>query len=270
MKRAVAATLLVLAAGCAGGPAPDRSAAASTPGKAPFSAPPAASHEIRVSVDTRAAREILGSLSRPRFEPSDVKVLEDMPPIALAIKDSGRSEEVFQRDFAAAFDPETRSAVFDFATIRRERERWEVVLEAVSSGKDQIERLAASRAAALLPGSPRVEAKLDVFIMFGLAGLADHMSVTLPDGSPAILVDLARVLGDAEPDPTSDQVSRLVRLISGQAYRQAWATYRSLTPAWRGPLTALGSLEPLVRNTAEAGPVAIFSIEDSFFPSRPG
>ena len=52
------------------------------------------------------------------------------------------------------------------------------------------------------------------------------MSVTTPDGAPAILVDLARVLGEAEPDPASDQVSRLVRLISGEAYRQAWAAYR--------------------------------------------
>ena len=105
-----------------------------------------------MTVDTPRGPRDPGSLSRPRFEPSDVKVLEDMLPIKLAIKDSGRSEEVFQRDFAAAFDPETRTAVFDFATIRRERERWEVVLEAVTSGKDQIERLSASRAAALLPG----------------------------------------------------------------------------------------------------------------------
>jgi hypothetical protein len=129
-----------------------------------------------------------------------------------------------------------------------------------------VERLCASRAAALLPGDRPIQAKLVVFITFGLAGLADHMAVRIPDGTPAILVDLARVLGEAEPDPASNQVSRLVRLISGEAYRQAWAAYRSGSPAWKSPLPALGSLDPLVRNTAETGPIAIFTIEDSFFP----
>jgi hypothetical protein len=269
MKSGAARVLLILAAGCSSGPAVDRSPVAPAPGttgNAPFSAPPAASHDIRVRVDTRAAREILGSLSRPRFEVSDVKVLEDMLPVKLTIADSGRSEEVFQRDFAAAFDPDSKTAVFDFATIRRERERWEVVLDALSSGREQVERLSASRAAALLPGDQPVQARLVVFITFGLAGLADHMAVTTPEGTPAILVDLARVLGDAEPDPASNQVTRLVRLISGEAYRQAWAAYRNASPAWKSPLSGLGALEPLVRNTAETGPVAIFTIEDSFFP----
>ncbi len=265
-RAASPALALLLAAGCASVPAPEKVPAAPTARKAPFSAPPAASHEIRISVDTRAAREILSSLSRPRFEPTDVKILEDMLPVKLAIQDSGRSEEVFQRDFAAAFDPEIKTAVFDFAGIRSERDRWLVVLESLDSNRESLERTCARRAAAILPGDRRVSARLSVYVTFGLAGLADHMLVTTPDGAPAMLVDLARVLGEAEPDPSQDQVSRLTRLISSEAFRQAWAVYRRESPAWSRPVTALGALEPLVRVTAEVGPIALFGIEDSFFP----
>jgi hypothetical protein len=258
---------LLLAAGCASAPpAPEKTPAAPAASKAPFSAPPAAAHEIRISVDTRAASEILGSLSRPRFEPTDVKILEDMLPVKLAIQDSGRSEEVFQRDFAAAFDPEVKTAVFDFAAIRNEKDRWLVILESLHSRREELERTCARRAAAVLPGDRSVQARLSVYITFGLAGLADHMLVTTPDGTPAMLVDLARVLGEAEPASSTDQVSRLVRLISSEAFRQAWAIYRRESPAWSRPMTSLGALEPFVRITAEAGPVALFGIEDSFFP----
>ncbi len=266
MRGQLRALLLLAAAGCASAPPADTSPAASAPGKAPFSAAPAASHQIRVSVDTGAAKEILGSLARPRFEVADVKVLEDMLPIKLAIQDSGRSEEVFERDFAAAWNPDTRTAVFDFATIRREKDRWGVLLDVVSSRRGEIERVSAERAAALLPGDRAVSAKLEAFIIFGLAGLADHMVVTAPDATPAIILDLARVLGEAESDPAANQVSRLERLISGEAYHQAWSTYRDGSPAWKRPLAALGSLEPLIRVVAETGPVAIFGVEDSFFP----
>ncbi len=266
MRGQLRALLLLAAAGCASAPPADTSPAASAPGKAPFSAAPAASHQIRVSVDTGAAKEILGSLARPRFEVADVKVLEDMLPIKLAIQDSGRSEEVFERDFAAAWNPDTRTAVFDFATIRREKDRWGVLLDVVSSRRGEIERVSAERAAALLPGDRAVSAKLEAFIIFGLAGLADHMVVTAPDATPAIILDLARVLGEAESDPAANQVSRLERLIGGEAYHQAWSMYRDGSPAWKRPLAALGSLELLIRVVAETGPVAIFGVEDSFFP----
>ena len=267
MRRAALSVLLVLAAGCAGGPAPTK-LPTPAPGKAPFSAPPAANHEIRIALDTRAAREILASLSRPRYEATDIKILEDMLPIELAIRDSGRSEEVFQRDFRAAFDPETKTAVFDFATIRREKDRWAVLLDAVSSRKEEIESACARRAASLLPGDRPISVKLDAFVTFGLAGLADHMIVTTPDGAPAIIIDLARVLGEtgSDSDPVKSEVSRLERLVSGEAYRLAWAAYRGQSAGWKRPLTALGALEPLVRITAEAGPVAVFGIDDSFFP----
>ena len=226
MRRiAASAVVAVWLSACSSGPAPQAPAAAAPVGnKAPFSAPPAGRHEIHVSLDTKAAREILGALSRPRYESTDVKILEDMLPISLAIKDSGRSDEVFQRDFAAAFDPDVRTAVFDFATIRRDRDRWAVLLDAVSSRQQEIERACASRAASLLPGDHSVSVKIDAFITFGLAGLADHMIVTTPDGVPAIIVDLSRVLGEGDADPATDQISRLVRLISQEAYRQAWSS----------------------------------------------
>jgi hypothetical protein len=269
MKRSLLLVLLLVGARCSSAPAPAGGAggtAAPMPGKTPFSAPPAAAHDIRISIDATAAREILASLARPRFQMSDAQVLQDMLPIQLAIKDSGRTEEVFQRDFAAAWDPESRTAVFDFATIRRERERWEVLLAAVTAGKGQLEEDARRRVAALLPGDRVVVAKVRVDISFGLAGLADHLTAAAPNGDPVIVIDLARALGEAEAGPAQNQITRLVRLIAGETYREAWEAYREANPAWSRPLPGLGPLEPLVRTVAEAGPVAIFGVEDSFFP----
>ena len=280
MRRAraiLAIAALVGAAGCAGGGAgspPPASASAAAParpaeappGKAPFTAAPAAAHDIRVTVDTRAAKEILLSLARPKWDPTDVNLLEDLTPIRLAIQDSSRDDETFRRDFGAAWNPETKTAVFDFATIRHELDRWQVLLEAVNAGRAELERESARRAASLLPGDRVVSARLTVYVSFGLAGLADHLVVTLPDGTPAMVVDLARVLGDVEPGVAANQVTRLVRLMSGEAFRVAWAAYRDGNPAWGRLPAALGALEPLVRVTAEAGPVALFGIEESFYP----
>ena len=271
MKRLATIRLLVagcaalhLVAGCTSAPPP--SATTTPSGKGPFAASPAAAHAIRVTVDLRAAREILGSLSRPRFEPTDVKVLEDMLPIKLAIQDSGRPELIFQRDFAAAWDPESRTAVFDFASVRRERERWEVLLAAVESGRGELERESARRAAVLLPGDHVVSVNLAAYVTFGISGLADHLVVAAPDGTPVIVIDLARALGDIEPSASTNQVSRLVRVLSAEAFRQAWASYREGSAAWSRPLPRLGPVEPLVRAVGEAGPVGMFGLEESFFP----
>jgi len=269
------ALALLVAAGCASSPGPAASPASSGAapesapiGKTPFDAPPAAAHDIHVTLDLTAAREILASLRRPRFDMSDFQVLKDMTPIDLSIKDSGRGEEIFQRDFTAAWDPESRTAVFDFATVRREQERWQVVLAAVESGKRQIEEDAARRTAALLPGDRVVSSKLKVYVSFGIAGLADHLVVTAADGSSVIIIDLARALGDSgsESGSSQNQISRLVRLIAGESYRQAWGIYRDSNPAWTRPLPGLGTLEPLIRAVAESGPIAIFGFEESFFP----
>jgi len=281
MRRVAAIVALLAACSCAGGgagPAPQSSpssaapaAAASgpveaAPGKAPFFAAPAAAHDIRVTVDTRAAKEILLSLARNKWEPTDMSLLEDLTPVRLAIQDASRDDETFRRDFAAAWNPDTKTAVFDFSTVRREIDRWQVVLEAVVSGRAELEREAARRAASLLPGDRVISAKLTVYVSFGLAGLADHLVVTLPDGTPAMVVDLARVLGDVDTGVATNQVTRLVRLMSSEAFRIAWSSYREGSPAWGRLPAALGALEPLVRVTGEAGPVALFGIEESFFP----
>ena len=265
MKRLGSLLVLLLASACAGSRAPVPSPAPAG-GAAPFGAAPATRHDIRVTLDTRAARELLGSLSRARWDPTDAKVLEGMLPIRLAIEDSGRSVDVFERDLAAAFDPESRTAVFDFATIRKERDRWQVLLELVSSRKEEIERTSESRVAALLPGDRPVSARMVAYVSFGLAGLADHMVVTTPDGNPATIIDLARALGEVENQPPAAQVARIVRLLSGETYRIAWSLYRDGSAGWKRPLPALGALEPLVRLVAESGPVALFGIDESFFP----
>jgi hypothetical protein len=267
--RARAAVLVLLAAAaarCASAPSTAGPAAPAVPGKTPFSAPPAAAHEIRIAIDTRPAREILGALSRLKFESADVKVLEDMLPIELTIKDSGRPADVFERDFAAAWDPENRTAVFDFSTIRKEKERWQTLLEAVASGKAELEKSSASRAAALLPGDRPIQTRLAVYITFGLSGLADHLVAATPDGTPVIIVDLARALGEGDTGPATNQIPRLVRLISGEAYRIAWSAYREGSDAWKRPNPDLGPIDPLVQMVAQSGPVAIFSLEESFFP----
>ena len=67
-----------------------------------------------IAIDVRAAREILESLSRPHWDPQDAKLLEDLPAVHLAIQDSTRAPDVFERDFAAAFDETSRASVFDF------------------------------------------------------------------------------------------------------------------------------------------------------------
>lgn len=234
--------------------------------RAPYDAPAAAAHSIQITMDTRAAREILASLSRPRFEISDAKVLEDLPAIHLAIEDSNRSQDVFEHDFAAAFDETARTAVFDFRSIRQGRERWQALLEAIASRERDLMRLASERAATLLPSDRVITAKLQVYLSFGVAGLADHLVVKRSDGREAMIVDLARALGDSEGDPLESRLSRLARLVAGEAYRRAWAVYREASPNWRGSPAEAGPLEGFLRAVAEAGPVAIFTVDENFFP----
>ena len=261
-----AALLLLLAAtgACASGAGKPASAPASTTG-APYDAAPAAAHTIDLQVDVRAAREILESLSRPRFDPQDAKLLEDLPAVRLAIQDSTRTPEVFERDFAAAFDEKSRASVFDFHTIRQERDRWAVLLEAVVSREKDLVRMATRRAAALLPGDRAVSAKVRVYFSFGLAGLADHLVLESSGGQDIMVVDLARALGETTGEPLDSQISRLSRLAAGEAFRQAWAIYRRDSPAWSvRPETA--PIDLLLHSVAEAGPPAIFAVDENFFP----
>lgn len=264
MRALLLLTLVSAAWGCAG--APVSAPSASTKSRAPYESPPTARHTLEVDIDARAARDLLAFLSRPEFQPGEVRALEDLPAIRLALQDLGRTPDVFQRDLAAAFAEETRSAVFDFHAIRTGRARWESLLAALPSRESSLARLAADRAAALLPADRPVAARLEVFLSFGLAGLADHLVVILPDGREAMIVDLARALGETETESVDSQVERLARLIAGEAFRQGWRTYRSGSPSWTSRDPALGVLETFFKVVAEQGPVALFHVDENFFP----
>ena len=90
--------------------------------------------------------------------------------------------------------------------------------------------------------------------------------MTGPGGTEAMIVDLARALGDSEGETVENQVERVARLIAGQAFRQAWRLYRAESPGWTRRDTNLGQLDPLFRLVAEQGPVALFHVDENFFP----
>ncbi|MEP6800523.1 MAG: hypothetical protein ABJC07_01205 [Acidobacteriota bacterium] len=251
---------------CASSPSAPAAKAAPARPRAPYDAPAATSHEIDITIRSRAAREILASLSRPKFEATDMKLLEDLPAVRFTIQDSNRGVDVFERDFAAAFDEKARTAVFDFRSIRESRDRWQALLDAVTPREADLARMASTRAAALLPGDRAVTARLDVFLSFGVAALGDHIVLRGDNGREAMVLDLARAFGDSEGEPLESRLARIARLIAGEAFRQAWAAYRSQSPAWQHPDAQLGQLDVLLRAVAEAGPVALYTVDENFFP----
>jgi hypothetical protein len=256
--------LVVSACGCAG--APVYAPPASGKSRAPYEAAPAAKHVIEIEIDARAAVDLLGFLSRPQFRVDDAKTLEELPAVKLTLRDSGRTPEVFERDLAAAFEEEAHSAVFDFHSSRASRPRWEGLLSALPARASDLARMAAERAAALLPADRLITTRLKVFLTFGMAGLADHLVVAMPDGSEAMIVDLARALGDAAGESVDNQVERVARLIAGEAFRQSWRAYRSGSPSWTRRDPSLGQLEPLFQVVTELGPAALFHVDENFFP----
>ena len=268
-----AGAALIAASGCASPGATARSSApvplaasTGTVSKAPYDAPPAAAHVIEITIRTRAARDILASLTRQRYDAADVKLLESLPAVRLAIQDAGRAEDVFERDFSAAFDEKARATVFDFRSIREGRDKWQALLDAVEAKTSDLAKLAATRAAALLPGDRVVSAHLDVYLSFGVAGLGDHIVVRQADGREGMVLDLARALGDSEGEPLDSRISRIARLIAGEAFRQAWGEYRSASAVWLHPDPQLGELDVLLRAVAGAGPVSLYTVDENFFP----
>ena len=263
-RPAVLLALVVSACGCAGAPvyAPPPSGKS----RAPYEAAPAAKHVIEIEIDARAAVEMLAFLSRPQFRVDEAKTIEELPAVKLTLRDSGRTSEVFVRDLAAAFEEEARSAVFDFHSIRVSRPRWEGLLSALPARGGDLATMAAERAAALLPADRPITTRLKVFLTFGVAGLADHLVVAMPDGSEAMIVDLARALGDAAGESVDNQVERVARLIAGEAFRQSWRAYRSGSPNWTRRDPSLGQLEPLFQVVTELGPAALFHVDKNFFP----
>lgn len=243
-----------------------QAAEASAGTKAPYDAPPAAAHAIEITIRSNAARDVLAALGKARHEEPDVKLLESLPAIELAIRDSGRGEGVFERDFAAAFDEKTRASVFDFHSIRESKEKWQTLLDALEPRVNALARLAATRAAALLPGDRTVSVRLDVYLSFGVAGLGDHIVLRMPDGREAMVVDLARALGESDGESLESRVSRLARVIAGEAFRRAWSDYREKSAAWLHPDPQLGELDVLLRAVAAAGPVSLYTVDENFFP----
>ena len=269
MTRSIA--LLVLAAatlGCAStGPGPTRPAAtAAAATRAPYKAPPAGKHAIEIQVDSKAAEDLVAFLSLPEFRADQAKAIIELPAVRLAIQDSGRAMETFERDLASAFDEEERSAVFDLRSVRAGRVRWAKLLADLGARRSELARLAAERAAALLPGDRPISTRLRVFLSFGLAGLADHLVVIAPDGYEVMIVDLARALGDSEGETVENQVERVARLIAGEAFRQAWRLYRAGSSNWAQRDSTLGQLDALFRLVTEQGPVALFHVDENFFP----
>jgi len=255
------AAVTCVSAGSRSGPAPGSLS------RAPYDAPPASAATIPIRLDLRAAREILATLSRDRFDPAEAKSLEALPAIGAAIRDSQRPAEVFERDLAAAFEEQSRVAVFDFRKIREERSSWEEMLAAIGSREAELTRSAASRALALLPADLRVSVPVEIDLTFGLPGREDHL--VLPDaegGGRRVVVDLARALSDVHGSPAPEQLQHLSRLMAGEAYQPAWAVYRAGSAAWQKRDPALGPLEPLLRAGAEVGPSALYTVNENFFP----
>ncbi len=186
----------VLVVGCATAPLPGPPPGSSA--RAPYDAPPAAKDDITINLDDRAARSLLALLSKDRFDPVEAKLLEVLPAVKLAIRESNRPPETFERDLAAAFDEQARIAMFDFRKIRDERSRWNAFLSALSAKQDEITRKAATRAAALLPADIAVSVTTPISLTFGLPGRADHVLATGESGERMTVIDLARALAEEE------------------------------------------------------------------------
>jgi hypothetical protein len=260
--------LLVLLAGvgCASGPPPPPSVPGAT-ARVPYDTAPVASDAITVVLEMRAAREILAVLSRPKYEAADAKALETLPAVRYTIADSNRQPEVFESDIEAAFHADARASVFDFRTIRDEKDRWRRILGAIGAREAELTKLVTERAKALMPAEPTVSVKIQVYLTFGVAGRADHLVVPAAlGGGRAIVIDLSRVLSDQLEASTQSAMAHLTRLMTTQAYQLAWEVYRAGSPAWRGHDPSLGQLDLLLRATAQAGPVYLYTYDQNFFP----
>jgi hypothetical protein len=270
MKRLFHGALVAaLAAGCASKtaapppfvPPPGGSSAA------PYDSLPAGNSRIAITIDMRAAREILALLSEAKFSPAAAKQLETLPAVELAIADSNRPPETFERDLAAAFDEDSRASIFDFRQIRDDRSRWQDLLALISAREAELIRMSSDRARALIPPDRTISATLPFYLTFGLASRADHIALPGAGGAEwGVVIDLSRALSDSEASAPADQIKLLARLMAAEAYQRAWAEYRVQSPAWNRGDPSLGQLEPLLHIVAEAGPVALYNVDENFFP----
>jgi hypothetical protein len=127
--------------------------------------------------------------------------------------------------------------------------------------------MSSERARALIPPDRTISVTLPFYLTFGLASRADHIALPGAGGAEwGVVIDLSRALADTEASSPAEQIKQLARLMAAEAYQRAWAQYRADSPAWQKHDSALGQLEPLVRIVAEAGPVALYNVDENFFP----
>lgn len=137
----------------------------------------------------------------------------------------------------------------------------------IASREAELTKLASVRARALMPGDRPITVTTAILLTFGLPGRADHIAVPSADASSwSVVADLARSLSDVQASAAADQIKSLSRLMAAETYQRAWAEYRAASPPWQKRDAGLGQLEPLLLRVAEAGPVAIFNVDESFFP----
>jgi hypothetical protein len=266
--RVLLAVFLVCGCGSAqAAPAATPTPTPSAASHAPYDSPPVASDTVTIALDLDAARKILALLSAPTFNPDAARELESLPAVQAAIRDSKRPPDAFEHDLAAAFEDKTRVTGFDFRKIREDRVRWTELVAMISGREAELTKLTSDRARALLPADRPVSVTMAISLTFGLPGHADHIAVPNADGSNwAVVVDLSRALSDVQSSPPAEQIKHLSRLMAAEAYQRAWAEYRAGSPAWQRRDASLGQLESLMHRVAEAGPVAIYSVDENFFP----
>jgi len=240
---------------------------ASVTSRAPYDAPPVNPGPVTVTLDLRPARQILALLGRTQFDENEARAIELLPAVQAAIRESGRGRDVFERDLAAAFDPQARITLYDFRRIRDDRSKWDDLLSQVATREAELTKKISDRARALLPAQPAAPATLPVSLTFGLPGRTDQLVAPAPEGGEREqIIDLSRALADLQNSAAPEQIQHLTRLIATEAYSRAWAAYRSTDAAWSRHDGALGQLEPLLRAVAEHGPVALYGIDENFFP----
>ncbi len=266
MRRPVSA-LLALLVGAVASAAPPAAPPDAGPafGNAPYEAEPAAPERIRVALDFSAAEQVLDALSQDKPKPGDASALRALSAVRDQIAESGKDPTDWDRDFASAFLEESRPSVFDLRSIRLEKDRWGVALAGLKADADAIARLAARRAAALLPTDAPVKLACSVELTFAMAGLEDHAVSREGDDRIRILVDLGHTVSTSTGDTREERSDAIARLIAGETFRAAWDRYRAVAPGWQ-KATTLGTLEPLARAVAVIAPVALYAFDRNFFP----
>jgi hypothetical protein len=169
----------------------------------------------------RAAREILALLGRTQFDANEARAIEILPAVQTAIRESGRGNEVFERDLAAAFDDQARISLFDFRKIREDRAKWDELLNQLSSREAELTKKISDRARALLPASPAAAVTV-----------RSRSPSAFPDGrtrssSPPAASGsghrpLARA-GRLQASAPPEQIQHVSRMIATEAYARAWS-----------------------------------------------